>query len=70
MLLQSQNIFILLASQVRDLFRIHLMGDPFCPDGERLYQTAYHYYFEYYTIYAIIILKNGVKCEVRKWKLN
>jgi len=35
-----------------------------------LCQIAYHYYFEYYTIYAIIILKNGVKCEVRKWKLN
>jgi hypothetical protein len=36
-----------------------------------LCQIAYHYYyFEYYTLYAIIILRNGVKCEVRKWKLN
>jgi hypothetical protein len=33
-------------------------------------QIAFHYYFKYYTIYVIIILMNGEKCEVRKWKLN
>jgi hypothetical protein len=27
-------------------------------------------HFEYYAFCAIMILKNAVKCEVWKWKLN
>ena len=40
------------------------------PGEPRPYVKSHINYFEYYTIYAIIILKNGVKCEVRKWKLD